>query len=50
MSDKPNWSVDGKDWPNRAASRFVDAAGLRWHVQMMGEGPVALLAHGTGAA
>ncbi|MGJ5179161.1 alpha/beta fold hydrolase BchO [Bradyrhizobium oligotrophicum] len=50
MSDKPNWSIDGKDWPNRAASRFVDAAGLRWHVQIMGEGPVALLAHGTGAA
>lgn len=50
MSDKPNWSVDGKDWPNRAASRFVAAAGLRWHVQIMGEGPVALLAHGTGAA
>ncbi|MGJ4889997.1 alpha/beta fold hydrolase BchO [Bradyrhizobium sp. HKCCYLRH3099] len=50
MSDKPNWSVDGSDWPNRTASRFVDAAGLRWHVQVMGEGPVALLAHGTGAA
>ncbi|MGJ4968669.1 MULTISPECIES: alpha/beta fold hydrolase BchO [unclassified Bradyrhizobium] len=50
MSDKPNWSVDGSDWPNRAASRFVEAAGLRWHVQIMGEGPVALLAHGTGAA
>ncbi|MFX4944941.1 alpha/beta fold hydrolase, partial [Acinetobacter baumannii] len=26
------------------------AAGYRWHVQVMGEGPVALLAHGTGAA
>ncbi len=50
MSDKPDWSVDGKDWPNRAASRFVEAAGLRWHVQVIGEGPVALLAHGTGAA
>ncbi|MGJ4995147.1 alpha/beta fold hydrolase BchO [Bradyrhizobium sp. HKCCYLS3077] len=50
MSDKPNWSVDGSDWPNRTASRFVDAAGLRWHVQVMGEGPVVLLAHGTGAA
>lgn len=50
MSDKPDWSIDGKDWPNRAASRFVEAAGLRWHVQIMGEGPVALLAHGTGAA
>jgi magnesium chelatase accessory protein len=26
------------------------AAGIRWHVQVMGEGPVALLIHGTGAA
>jgi len=50
MSAKPSWSVDGADWPNRGASRFVDAAGYRWHVQIMGEGPVALLAHGTGAA
>ena len=38
------------DWPNRAASRFVRAAGLTWHVQVMGSGPVLLLAHGTGAA
>ena len=32
------------------ASRFVDAGGLRWHVQVMGKGPVILLLHGTGAA
>ena len=38
------------DWPNRAASRFVRAAGLVWHVQVIGSGPVLLLAHGTGAA
>ncbi len=38
------------DWPNRAASRFVRAAGLVWHVQVMGSGPVLLLLHGTGAA
>jgi magnesium chelatase accessory protein len=44
------WSRDGGDWPNRAASRFVEAAGLRWHVQRMGEGPPLLLIHGTGAA
>ena len=50
MGTKLSWSVDGSDWPNREASRFVDAAGYRWHVQVMGEGPVALLAHGTGAA
>jgi magnesium chelatase accessory protein len=41
---------DGRDWPNRAASRMVSAGGLTWHVQVMGEGPVALLVHGTGAS
>ena len=44
----------GADWPNRAASRFVQAAGLTWHVQEMGRAgdgrPVILLIHGTGAA
>jgi magnesium chelatase accessory protein len=50
MGARLSWSVDGLDWPNRAASQFVTAAGYRWHVQTMGEGPVALLAHGTGAA
>ena len=44
------WSKDGADWPNRDASHFVEAAGLRWHVQRMGEGPTLLLIHGTGAA
>ena len=39
-----------EDWPNRAVSRFVRAAGLNWHVQVMGSGPVLLLVHGTGAA
>ena len=40
------------DWPNRRLSRFVDAAGLRWHVQVENRsgGPVILLLHGTGAA
>jgi len=50
MSTRLSWEHDGVDWPNRPASRFVDAAGFRWHVQVMGEGPVALLAHGTGAS
>ena len=45
-----DWARDGADWPNREASRFVDAAGLRWHVQVMGQGPVVLLLHGTGAS
>lgn len=51
-SDRPVWERDGADWPNREASRFVAAAGLRWHVQEMGppDAPVLLLLHGTGAA
>jgi magnesium chelatase accessory protein len=50
MSDHPLWEVDGRDWPNREYSRFVNAGGVRWHVQMAGAGPVLLLIHGTGAA
>jgi magnesium chelatase accessory protein len=45
-----DWDRDGQDWPNRGASRFVRAAGLDWHVQEEGEGPVVLLLHGTGSA
>jgi len=45
-----NWERDGRDWPHRETSRFVQAGGLRWHVQRMGAGPVALLIHGTGAS
>jgi magnesium chelatase accessory protein len=44
------WSRDGSDWPNRNASAFVEAAGIRWHVQRMGDGPPLLLIHGTGVA
>jgi len=44
------WEAEGRDWPNRAASRFVETARVRWHVQVMGSGPVLLLLHGTGAA
>lgn len=44
------WDRDGADWPNRSASSFVEAAGIRWHVQRMGAGPSLLLIHGTGAA
>ena len=48
--DHPNWDVEGRDWPNREASRFVEAGGLRWHVQTAGEGPTLLMLHGTGSA
>lgn len=50
MKPAPDWASDGHDWPNRAHSRFVEAGGLRWHVQILGSGPVLLLIHGTGAA
>jgi magnesium chelatase accessory protein len=50
MSRYPDWVTDGKDWPNREASRFVRAGGYEWHVQQMGSGPICLLLHGTGAA
>jgi len=45
-----SWSEDGRDWPNRESSQFVDAGGLLWHVQSLGQGPPLLLVHGTGAA
>jgi magnesium chelatase accessory protein len=51
------WARDGADWPHHERSRFVDAAGLRWHVQIWParDGvptpvPTVLLLHGTGAA
>lgn len=50
MSRHLNWETDGLDWPHREASRFTAAGGIRWHVQVMGHGPVLLLIHGTGAA
>ncbi len=50
MLRRLQFETDGRDWPNRDASRFVEAGGLRFHVQVMGAGPVLLLAHGTGAS
>jgi magnesium chelatase accessory protein len=50
MAEHPSWQHDGRDWPNREASRFVTAGGLRWHVQVAGTGPDMLLLHGTAAA
>jgi magnesium chelatase accessory protein len=49
-SHELSWDREGSDWPNRHASTFVRAAGLRWHVQKMGKGPPVLLLHGTGAS
>lgn len=60
MADRLDWSRDGRDWPHREASSFVNAGGVRWHVQRFarsaagehpaGAAPVALLLHGTGAS
>jgi magnesium chelatase accessory protein len=50
MQSRPDWPPNGRPWPNQEASRFVRAAGFRWHVQIAGSGPALLLLHGTGAA
>lgn len=50
MGRRLDWTSDGPSWPNHQFSRFVSAGGLRWHVQVMGEGPALLLLHGTGAS
>ena len=50
MADALDWATDGADWPLRESSRFVEAAGIRWHVQVLGDGPALLLLHGTGAS
>ncbi|MDG5749067.1 alpha/beta fold hydrolase [Qipengyuania sp. XHP0207] len=50
MSRRLDWSREGRNWPNREASRFVDAGSIRWHIQQMGSGPAILLLHGTGAS
>ncbi|MES2715707.1 MAG: alpha/beta fold hydrolase BchO [Pseudomonadota bacterium] len=53
MTGALEWSRDGAHWPHRAASRFVDAGGCRWHVQVLPGAPgqpVLWLLHGTGAA
>jgi magnesium chelatase accessory protein len=54
MDDALNWQTDGQSWPLHEASRFVEAGGLTWHVQVMGQpvgtAPVVLMVHGTGAS
>jgi magnesium chelatase accessory protein len=54
MTQRLQWERDGKHWPHRAHSRFVQAAGLRWHIQQfestLAHAPLALLIHGTGAS
>ncbi|MEE4203516.1 MAG: alpha/beta fold hydrolase BchO [Halieaceae bacterium] len=38
------------DWPLRAHSISLEAGGLDWHVQRLGDGPGILCLHGTGAS
>lgn len=49
-----DWPRDGAHWPHPERSRFVQAGGLRFHVQVFpgpaDDAPVALLLHGTGAS
>jgi len=44
------WRRDSLPWPHAAPSRWVSAAGVRWHLQIQGKGPVMLLVHGAGAS
>jgi magnesium chelatase accessory protein len=50
MTERLDWTEHGRDWPNRDASRFVTAGSIRWHVQVLGSGPVVLMLHGTGSS
>lgn len=56
-----DWTEHGHRWPHRERSRFVEAGGVRWHLQEwgVGEGPVGtdptssptvLLLHGSGGS
>ncbi len=46
------WRRDGPTWPHHEYSRFVEAAGQRWHVQhwLRPGAPQLLLLHGTGSS
>ena len=41
------WRDWRDDWPLARCSQFANSAGLRWHYQKLGQGPVLLLLHGT---
>jgi len=44
------WDQWKSQWPFAQHSQFVQAAGLRWHVQSWGQGPLLLMLHGLGAS
>ena len=43
------WTNYRSTWPHAQHSQFIQAGGIQWHVQIMGQGPVLLLLHGTGS-
>ncbi|WP_293576032.1 alpha/beta fold hydrolase BchO [Phaeobacter sp.] len=45
-----NWPPSDYDWPLATHSRQYLAAGHRWHLQILGDGPSLLLLHGAGGA
>jgi len=49
-----NWDTDGRQWPLRQLSTFIEAPRLRWHVQIAQhpdpQAKSILLLHGTGAS
>jgi magnesium chelatase accessory protein len=45
-----SWEHDRAHWPHAGYSRFVDVGDVHWHLQDLGDGPVVLLVHGTGAS
>jgi magnesium chelatase accessory protein len=44
------WEQWKSQWPFAQHSMFVNATGLRWHVQSFGDGPLLLMLHGLGAS
>jgi magnesium chelatase accessory protein len=45
-----DWARDGASWPHAEASHCITVGEITWHVQILGQGPVLLLLHGTGAS
>lgn len=45
-----DWAKEAATWPLAAHSRFVRSRPHHWHLQDLGEGPVAVLLHGAGGA
>ncbi len=54
MASGLDWASDGRGWPHRERSHFVEVSGQRWHVQHWPPprpgAPTWLLLHGTGAS